>query len=579
MPTPLNSSFRFSSPVLTSTIETASKSDENGKYKTIKPNESTMSAIHELVTTENNAEDLQKKLIKTGTNVYNIQTAENLLKNKEFLAAQGKDISNKRVLTVTPLFGGTTQAAKNVSAGLSPTGRSKDEHNSTDSTDNVTLTPQNSSFDDPGQIVEDLFRSALGSQRSDTDAESVRSSTSEAEFQGTGNEPDLPHPNSVESVGTQTMGLQGADTGDANPTEANTLKTNSAGHTHRKSDQLGLIITSLAFLFNGITSLVFALVERGKSSSDASLTSDIDGDINDLSDQMAALETNAEDIDQIQNMVNNYVEECDNDAAKLAETSQTLASYKEDIQNKAGEDVYKEVLNKATALAYEDPNNQTMTTNSDGTLVPTGQLTEAVQQACEQQAVAAQQAASDLMGKAIDSIVDGLNNKVVDINTRSQQGTVTSNELGTLSATDRAIAADLSNQIASLEETENSMVNEQSGPSAACVDFLIASGSTQIAGALALTGKYYVNRKHNQKADRLAETTSSGDSAWPATSAVDSDRSATIEDQGVDSENSETESLAASENDSMLVHIDSLITDDGDMGMHVNLDDENSFNL
>ncbi|EFE05580.1 hypothetical protein [Citrobacter youngae] len=275
------------------------------------------------------------------------------------------------------------------------------------------------------------------------------------------------------------------------------------GHSHRSSDQMALLISTAVTSLVGIVTIATALSKRGESSSDTESADQISSVEANLSEQIDTLENNAAQEQRLSEGLDQFVANCDGDAAKLTELATDLENNKTEIIDTASEQVYQAALTEATNAAYSDPNNQVMDVDN-GNLVPTGELTEAAQKECEQQAAAAQQAAADKMGLALDSAISSIDEKAGDISKLSAEAAQASDKLNTLSASDLATAQSLQNQLQSLEQTKANMTNVTSGLSEQGFRALMATGSISLAAAIPLLTKYALNYHHNGKAQKAA---------------------------------------------------------------------------
>lgn len=275
------------------------------------------------------------------------------------------------------------------------------------------------------------------------------------------------------------------------------------GHSHRSSDQKALLISAAITSLVGIVTIATALSKRGESSSDTESADQINSVEANLSEQIDTLENNAAQEQHLSEGLDKFVADCDGDAAKLTELATDLENNKTEIIDAASAQVYQAALTEATNAAYSDPNNQVMDVDN-GNLVPTGELTEAAQKECEQQAAAAQQAAASNISLALDSAISSIDEKAGDISKLSAEAALVSDKLNTLSASDLATAQSLQNQLQSLEQTKANMTNVASGLSEQGFRALMATGSISLAAAIPLLTKYALNRHHNGKAQQAA---------------------------------------------------------------------------
>ncbi|MFS9381058.1 Tir intimin-binding domain-containing protein [Citrobacter sp. ANG330] len=282
-------------------------------------------------------------------------------------------------------------------------------------------------------------------------------------------------------------------------TQPDDISTKGKEHEHRSSDQKALLVGSLISLLTGIISLSVGLVEKGESSSNTDIPEDqIEQADADLSAQIDTLQTNASLEEQLSETLDKVATACNNDAAEMQQLAQGLADNLDQMVNEGSTLIYNAALEQAESQAFNDPENQAMTTDEYGNLVPTGELTDAAKASCEAQAEAVKEQAVEEMTTAINTVIDNINEKADALSQLSVKTASASDELSTLSQSSLSTADTLKSVQKTFEEMKNAQIDQlNTGLSQAGFDGTMVAGSVALTLAAGLIAKYGLNRHHN----------------------------------------------------------------------------------
>ncbi|EIV7686919.1 hypothetical protein MA092_000869 [Salmonella enterica] len=275
-------------------------------------------------------------------------------------------------------------------------------------------------------------------------------------------------------------------------------------HTHRISDNTLFSIIGIATLIVGVglDGLGFAL--RGESSTADTAETDQLVDIPaDLQDEITSLENSVELEDQISSMLNDIARQCEGNATQLTEVAEWLSSAQDQILSDIERKAYDTALVQTEATAFADPNNQQMTVDDYGNLVPTGQLTTAAKEECEEQATQIAQQAKNMASTALSSTIDRINAKATDISKVSDTLANASSTANDISQSTQTVINKLGNIEQTVENYVNSQTNvTQSGISSSGFDAIEGLGSVVAALSIPIFAKLFTNIHHNKLAEK-----------------------------------------------------------------------------
>lgn len=344
-------------------------------------------------------------------------------------------------------------------------------------------------------------------------------------------------------------------------------------HTHRISDNTLFSIIGIATLLLGVGIDVLGFTLRGERSTADTAEADQLVDIPaDLQDEITSLENSVELEDQISSMLNDIATQCEDNVTQITEVAEWLSSAQDQILSDIERKAYDTALVQTEATAFADPNNQQMTVDDYGNLVPTGQLTTAAKEECEEQATQIAQQAKNMASTALSSTIDRINAKATDISKVSDTLANASSTANDISQSTQTVINKLGNIEQTVENYVNSQTNvTQSGISSSGFDAIEGLGSVVAALSIPIFAKLITNIHHN----KLAEKQVKDQSVNQKPSAIQNDIAAsdnvnalseqgdnyTYEDESdTQSDLSSNESLAARDG-SLAARIDNLAED------------------
>ncbi|EEU3839999.1 hypothetical protein HET38_003354 [Salmonella enterica subsp. diarizonae] len=275
-------------------------------------------------------------------------------------------------------------------------------------------------------------------------------------------------------------------------------------HTHRISDNTLFSIIGIATLLLGVGIDVLGFTLRGERSTADTAEADQLVDIPaDLQDEITSLENSVELEDQISSMLNDIATQCEDNVTQITEVAEWLSSAQDQILSDIERKAYDTALVQTEATAFADPNNQQMTVDDYGNLVPTGQLTTAAKEECEEQATQIAQQAKNMASTALSSTIDRINAKATDISKVSDTLANASSTANDISQSTQTVINKLGNIEQTVENYVNSQTNvTQSGISSSGFDAIEGLGSVVAALSVPIFAKLFTNIHHNKLAEK-----------------------------------------------------------------------------
>ncbi|EME1043399.1 hypothetical protein VWU69_000714 [Salmonella enterica] len=275
-------------------------------------------------------------------------------------------------------------------------------------------------------------------------------------------------------------------------------------HTHRISDNTLFSIIGIATLLLGVGIDVLGFTLRGERSTADTAEADQLVDIPaDLQDEITSLENSVELEDQISSMLNDIATQCEDNVTQITEVAEWLSSAQDQILSDIERKAYDTALVQTEATAFADPNNQQMTVDDYGNLVPTGQLTTAAKEECEEQATQIAQQAKNMASTALSSTIDRINAKATDISKVSDTLANASSTANDISQSTQTVINKLGNIEQTVENYVNSQTNvTQSGISSSGFDAIEGLGSVVAALSIPIFAKLITNIHHNKLAEK-----------------------------------------------------------------------------
>ncbi|EDL8429470.1 hypothetical protein AHW50_01885 [Salmonella enterica subsp. diarizonae] len=275
-------------------------------------------------------------------------------------------------------------------------------------------------------------------------------------------------------------------------------------HTHRISDNTLFSIIGIATLLLGVGIDVLGFTLRGERSTADTAEADQLVDIpTDLQDEITSLENSVGLEDQISSMLNDIATQCEDNVTQITEVAEWLSSAQDQILSDIERKAYDTALVQTEATAFADPNNQQMTVDDYGNLVPTGQLTTAAKEECEEQATQIAQQAKNMASTALSSTIDRINAKATDISKVSDTLANASSTANDISQSTQTVINKLGNIEQTVENYVNSQTNvTQSGISSSGFDAIEGLGSVVAALSIPIFAKLITNIHHNKLAEK-----------------------------------------------------------------------------
>ncbi|EAX4618728.1 hypothetical protein S886_02855 [Salmonella enterica subsp. arizonae] len=298
--------------------------------------------------------------------------------------------------------------------------------------------------------------------------------------------------------------INNASTKDKLELNATPVQEAKQKHTHRISDNSLFSIIGIATLLLGIGIDGLGIALRGESSTADTAEADQLVDIPaDLQDEITSLENSVELEDQISSMLNDIATQCEDNVTQITEVAEWLSSAQDQILSDIERKAYDTALVQTEATAFADPNNQQMTVDDYGNLVPTGQLTTAAKEECEEQATQIAQQAKNMASTALSSTIDRINAKATDISKVSDTLANASSTANDISQSTQTVINKLGNIEQTVENYVNSQTNvTQSGISSSGFDAIEGLGSVVAALSVPIFAKLFTNIHHNKLAEK-----------------------------------------------------------------------------
>lgn len=298
--------------------------------------------------------------------------------------------------------------------------------------------------------------------------------------------------------------INNASTKDKLELNATPVQEAKQKHTHRISDNSLFSIIGIATLLLGIGIDGLGIALRGESSTADTAEADQLVDIPaDLQDEITSLENSVELEDQISSMLNDIATQCEDNVTQITEVAEWLSSAQDQILSDIERKAYDTALVQTEATAFADPNNQQMTVDDYGNLVPTGQLTTAAKEECEEQATQIAQQAKNMASTALSSTIDRINAKATDISKVSDTLANASSTANDISQSTQTVINKLGNIEQTVENYVNSQTNvTQSGISSSGFYTIEGLGSVVAALSVPIFAKLFTNIHHNKLAEK-----------------------------------------------------------------------------